>query len=378
MRGLYYEPRSLWSIANVQSSNASVRRVELPRLHFYNGERHPITIKRIALCGVNYLQCGTPTDVAGTQFNETAAVISRCRLRISSPQRFHWNTRRFILDASMAPLPTAQPPVGLTPGDAGEVANYLPSSFWGQSMLKLDNPLIVPRRGGVEWDLSAHTPFPGVGEAGEPEDAQAFATMIYQQVGGLWPGSVRQNIVPLFAYTGDLSQPNPEERWPYPPDGYGVGIPPAALASNNWWPPLSRFPVGSSANPNSFIAQESAVSGSTEITDLRCVIDQRLYDQRFVAQFGVTSRPSPLSMRTGVRIRTAGTGSQNWWWRPGAPLALVFDHITPALVMHLQNPITLPPQDQLDVEMEFPVMPGEESTAFHVGVSFNGFATIEG
>jgi hypothetical protein len=113
-------------------------------------------------------------------------------------------------------------------------------------------------------------------------------------------------------------------------------------------------------------------------TDLRCFIDQRLYDQRLCAQFGAASRPSPLALRTGTRIRTTGTGSQNYWWRPGAPLALVFDHITPALVMRLSDPITLPPQDQLDVEMEFPGVPGSADTNFHVGVSFNGFATIEG
>ncbi len=374
--GLYYEPRSLWSIANVEAS-ANTQRVELPRKHFYNGERHPITITRVALCGVNYLLTGAPVDVGGVAFDETSDIISRCRLKISSPQRFHWNSRKFVLDAAMAPQPTAQPPVGPTPGFVGEIASYLPSSLWGLSMLKLDYPLIVPRRGGVEWDLSAHTPFPGVGEGGDPEDAQAFAWMLYQQQGGLFAGSARQHLAPLFAFTGNITEANPEERWPYPPDGYGVGTP--TFPSNNWWPPLSRFPAGGSVgNPHSFIAQEDSRDGSSMITDLRVTIDQRLYDQRLAEQFGATARPSPLSLRTGTRIRTTGTGSQNYWWRPGAPLALVFDHITPALVWKLPEPITLPPQDQLDIEMEFPSVPDGEATTFHVGIAFNGFATIEG
>jgi hypothetical protein len=377
MAGLYYEPRSLWSIANVDAHAAPVQ-LELPRRHFYNGERHPITLKRIALCAVNYLLQGTPTDVSGVGYNETSAVLNRARLKISSPQQFHWNDRKFIDCASMAPKPTAQPPNDLIAGDAGEVATYLPSSMWGQSMLRLDNPLIVPKQGSLEWDLSAHTPFPGVGVSGVAEDALATAWMLYQQQGGLWPGSARQCLRNLFPFTGNITEFNPEERWPYPPDGYGVGTPVVIPTSDSWWPPLSRFPSGSSSNPNSFIGQNDARDGSSMITDLRVAIDQRLYDQRLVAQFGASARPSPLALRTGTRIRTIGTGSQTYWWRPGAPLALVFDAITPALVMDLPEPITLPPDGQLSVELEMDAVPTDETPVYHIGVSFNGFATIEG
>lgn len=376
--GLLYEPRSLWSIANVAGSGIA-QRLELQRTHFYNGERWPITLKRIALCGVNYLLQGAPLDLMPIGFNETSAVISRTRVKISSPGRYHFTSKRtFVLDAAMAPKSTAQPPTQLTPGDPGEVATYLPSSLWGQCMLKPDYPLYIPRRGAIEWALSAHTPFPAeqLPPNDIPQDVTATAWMLYQQEGGLFSGSARSQQVTLFPFVGDLSQPNPQERWPYPADGYGAGVPPAGTpTSADWWSPQSRFPAG---GPRGFTSQEDVRDGSSKIIGLRTFIDQRLYDQRLVAQFTNVVRPSPLSLRTGCRIRTQGIGSQTWWWRPGAPLALVFDHVTPALVMDLPEPFTLPPQGQLDVEMEIPAISQDYTSTFHVGISFNGFATIEG
>jgi len=372
MEGLLYEPRSLWSIANVPAtSNPQV--VRLNRQHFYNGSKWPIELRRVALIGVNYL-FGSSIPTVGSLADETAAVINRCRLRIASPQNYFFNSRRTILDAAMAPLPTAQPPQGLTPGDAGEVANYLPSSRWGQCMLKFDNVVRLPRTGSIEWWLSAHTPYPEITEAGAPEDAAVRAWMLYQEKGGMFAGSARFARVPLLPYTGNLTQLNPQDRWPYQPDGYGVGVP-GSPATNDWWPGVSSFPTG---GPRGFTKQESTRSGSTELTDMRVFIDQLLYDQRLYEN--LANRPAPLSMRTGTRVRTGNSGSKEWWWRPGAPLALVFDHITPALVMQLADPITLAPQDSLEIEMEFPpnVPDQEENTTFHVGISFNGFTTIEG
>ncbi len=369
---LLYEPRSLWSIANVVAADHP-QFVRLPRTHFYNGSRWPITLNRIALAGINYF-FGSAISAQGSIADCTAAIINRTKIRISSPQQFYWNSRAMLLDAAHAPLPTAQPPQGLTPGDAGEVTNYLPSSLWGQCMLKFDNPLILPQRGSCEWWLSAHTPFPAMTDTGAVENAAVRAWMLYQEKGGMFAGSARFAEVPLLPFTGNDTQRDPQERWPYPPDDYGAGVPSGIASTSNWWPGESSFPSG---GPRSFTKQESTRQGSTELTDMRVFIDQRLYDQRLYDN--LNNRPSPLSLRTGTRIRTVNTGSNTWWWRPGAPLALVFDHITPALVMKLAEPITLAPQDQLDVEMEFPAaIPDQVDNSYHVGISFNGFATIEG
>ena len=99
--------------------------------------------------------------------------------------------------------------------------------------------------------------------------------------------------------------------------------------------------------------------------------------------FGMT-RSVAASTMVPSRIRTTDGGSGRYWWRPGAPIALVLDHITPAFVYELPVPITVGPGDALDVELEVPLSTTfpDDGTAttptFNLGVSFNGYAAIEG
>lgn len=363
--GLLYEPRSFWSIANV-AGQAFDQTVRLDRRHFYNGGRYPIEIRRIAIAGINYVLTGPPIVNGAVGWDEAASVINRVQVSIAAPQRFYFSTRRAPLAAGMAPKATAQPPIAAPA-----------SSLWGQCALKFDKPLVIPRTGSVELDLSAHTPWTWP-DAQTPvvENQATEATILWQEVGGLFSGSGRSLTVPLFTYTGNTTVADPPEKWPYPPDGYGVAAGPGN-PSPNWWPPRSSFPAG---GPRGFSRFESTRSGSTELSELRMHIEQQDYDAALAAAFGDT-RPCPLSLRTGCRVRTVSGGSREYWWRPGAPLALVLDTITPALVYELAEPITMPPGEQLDLEVQVPgttVGQGEDQPTFHIGVSLNGFAAIEG
>lgn len=376
--GLIYEPRSFWSIARVASSGEE-QQVRLDKRHFFNGSRWPIQIRRMALMAVNYVLADDPVTVSPTVLEATSQIVQKTRVSVGVPQRYHLNTKRSILDVVGA-QPTGQPPT--LPVDLGSGDFFTPSSLYGVSMLKLDQPMIIPRTGTFEWGLSAHTPWHGVNK-GVDEDALTRAWLLYQETGGLFGGSARARPVELAAFTGN-NVPT-IEGWPYGPDDFGVGIPAApALASANWWPPQSFFPAAGGApdangqRNTSFGAQESTRAGSTEITDLRCFIDQLDYDEGMDNDGGfVDLRPSQLAMRTGCRIRSVNSGSKTWWWRPGAPLGLVFDYLTPANVYHLPEEITLGPGEQLDVEMVFPPHI-DDPTNFQIGIAFNGYAAIQG
>jgi hypothetical protein len=78
-------------------------------------------------------------------------------------------------------------------------------------------------------------------------------------------------------------------------------------------------------------------------------------------------------------MRNGGTGA--YWWREGAPLALVCPTITPAQVYDLPEPITLGPGERLDVEVSSPgpTPMGEESidSIYQIGVGLCGYASIE-
>jgi len=345
--GLLYEPRSLWSIANVRVAEdaAGPTRVRLPKRHFFNGERYPIELRRLALCAVNYLV-----------MDDTINFFQHAELAISVPQRYHLNTKRFLPVAGLTARPTWQPSTPFAP---------LSSNLWGQSMLNFDNPLYIAKNASIEWSLSAITPAAGMFEA-MPEGVPA--KMLYQEEGGLWPGSVRSHEVtlpPIGSVPIAGFQFDPLEKWPYPPFGAVA----ATAGANTFWDPRAYF------SGNRFLQQEHTRDGSTKLTDMRVAIDQRAYDDLAVFA-GV--QPSPLHFRTGTRVRMGNGGTKAWWWRPGAPLALVFDRITPACVYELKEPVTLGPGEQLDIEMQFPSITGQDPAEYHVGVSFNGFAVIEG
>lgn len=393
MEGLLYEPRSFWSIGNFSLDGALFpQRIRLPREHFFNGERYPIQIRRLALASINYGFFAEP-PVAGfidnpTGYHETSANLSAVRVGISVPQRYHLSTKSYLLSAAVAPRPrwTPRPRTQAAP-----VAGSRFSSLWGQSMLQLDHPIYLPQQASIEWDLSAHIPFASA-VAAESTAVAPHAIPLYQESGGnTWPGSARSappktnpaafrsgfdlQFMSAVAITGIGA--NPDERWPFPPDASFDAASAPAGGSAGFWPPEQRFTA------KQFDQQESTRSGSTCITDLRCHIDQRAYDSAMQAAFGPTPfQPTPMSLRTGTRIRLANGGTKAWWWRPGAPLALVFDHITPANVYELPEPITLGPEEHLEVEVLFPpAFPGDpplEPTAYHLGLSLNGYAAIEG
>lgn len=371
MDGLIYEPRSFWSIATGSLAGSS-RLVELDRNHFMNGERWPVTIDRIAVGGINYL---FRESIAAAPMS-AATVINKVGIRFSVPQRYHLNVGRAIRIGSLPAMSTGQ---HATPVDLNYGPGHTASSTYGQCHLTFKKPLLIPKNAQIEWDLSAHTP--GARE-GFDENIATFCEMAYVELGGLTGSSMRARTVQLAAYTGNTVPTI--EGWPYPPDSAagGTAIAPALL-STNWWPPTSRFPAGGGApdwlaqRNTTFSAQEATRSGSTELVGMRTTIDQVILDIQNAVD-GTPQPCSPLSMRMGCRVRTTNGGSSgHWWWRPGAPLALVFDTITPANVIRLQEPITLGPGEQLNVELEIPAGEVEEDQTYSIGVAFNGYATIE-
>ena len=348
--GLLYEPRSLWSIANilVPANAPGPVRTRLPRTHFFNGERWPIQINRVALGAINYPFA-----------NDSWDRLLRARVAVSVPQRYHVGNRSFLVTAGLCPRPTWGPSAQNAGG--GPTA----SSLWSQAMLNFDKPLYMPKDGTIEWSLSSVTP------VGDTAINPVPAWMIYQEAGGLWPGSARSLRVelPFWAPAAMAGmQFDSIEKWPYfapiPGDGGDARV---------FWDPRGMF------SASAFQRQEHTRDGSTKLTDMRVMIDERAYDNLEVFTLGGL-RPTPLQMRIGTRVKTRAGGSGTDWWRPGAPLGLVFDKITPAAVYWLKEPITLRPGEQLDVEMllsPIPVEP-EEDSEYHIGISFNGFAAIEG
>jgi hypothetical protein len=156
---------------------------------------------------------------------------------------------------------------------------------------------------------------------------------------------------------------------------------PVAINQPQAWPPLSKF------NTQDFDQQAGTRQGSGRITGLGVHINQTLYDDDLQnAGAPIAGNPVyPMCMNIGCRVRATNAGSGNWWWRPGAPVGLVLDTITPALVHELARPIVLQPGDSLEVSLEpvrttvIPLSPPVTVNPItFLGISFNGYASIEG
>jgi len=367
--GFLYEPRSFWDIASFELT-ADAQVVRFNREHFRNGERWPITVNRIALSGINYLLQTMPTAGQIFPYQTSGSVGASAQIAVTPPFRQHYGRNPVLLN-TMNPRPTSMP----------QPRTAFASSLWGQCALTFDKPLYLPQRGNIQWDISA-----GYIPAGDPDDPEVPAYMLFQEEGGLFAGSARTfdflvrglQAGAWFPSHLDPNVPVPtQERWPYVPDAYTwiYGTDPGN--STDFWDPAGGF------SGREFDRQEATRAGTTKVLGVRTMIDQIAHDEYINALPNLAPTVvEPLSTRLGARIKTEHGGSQTWWWRPGAPLALVMDTITPAAVYELPYPLTLQRGDSLEVELRLPPVTGLNGNPsrrmMNVGIALNGWAAIEG
>lgn len=373
--GIWYEPTSFWSTAYPVVADGLNTRFN--REHFRNGSRHPKTLTRVALSAVNYPfeimnvvpQGSGDPNIAGS------AVLNQAKIRIAAPFRKNYSREQINLSA-YAPRAT-----GYQTGDT-----LSDSSLMGVNYLQFDKSLLMPRKASLEFGLGGVSLKQVVGLATIPLDlgpVQANAHIFTHERGGMFSGSSRQK---SFAIQGSISTgfstPDPYTGIPFPvPPGYAtvpvpeVGDP--AIVYKQW-------PAETAISSRDYEQQESSRSGSSDVCGLGVAIDQIDYDEGvkydMLTFMGVS--PGPLykvaslasCISTRVRAKHSPTGG-DYWWRPGAPLNLVCDTITDALVYDLPQPITLSFGETLSVSIE---LPGDKAPSYQIGISFNGFTAIEG
>jgi len=378
--GLWYQPASLWSVAYVDASAAVASvRANFNRQHFRNATRHPITLNRFAINGVNF-----PVDImniatATARNVANSAMLNKAALRINAPFVKSYSREEINL-ANYSPRPTGWMS-GATQSD---------SSLFGVNYLKFDQTILLPRKSALEvslgGDIRKATNYFALGfniffggvDTAEPRTGRFF----FHESGGLFSGNSRQKELTVLNGANVVPLPDPYSGIPFGlPDGYGVPLE-AGAGPINLWPPQSQM------NARDYEQQEATRSGSTEVYGMGIFIDQIDWDDVTKAAFLAlqATPPGPLykiAMTTamvGCRARAKhAPGPNDWWWRPGAPTCLVLDTITEALVYDLPEAITLGPGDTLDVSLKLPAAAAASAaTKYQVGISFNGFTAIEG
>jgi len=372
---LLYEPRAFWSVARVDTASAQPRppfTVRLPANDFLNGEKYPVTLTKVLVAPINYTfsrySDPNPTLTAANFRNCGVAAVEFPRVVVSAPQRQYY-LRNPGHPQVTTPRPSDTPN---NPGAAFGTPDYA-SSLWGLTRWQFDKPMIIPRLGDLEFDLSTFTLPPGL--AGPPVDPRA--TLHFEEVGGnLFGGNARQSQqINLKSYNNTLGGTPP-----FPPDGFGPSAYLQSILAT--WPSDQRF------SAKRYAAENPSSDGSIPVTAFSVMIDQIVYDFGInEGGPGVLPNPgsvvTPLSLRVAARARMRNGGTGSWWWRQGAPLALVCPTITPAQVYDLPEPITLGPGDRLDLEVTAPgpvAIPEQEqvtNSVYQLGVSLCGYASIE-
>jgi hypothetical protein len=377
MSEVIYEPRSLWSIqrvvtvpptAQAETHSSDLIRAQFVRNHLKNPSRYPITITRIAVAPINYTfrQISIDNDIRGiwnAMSNLQIAFINvgapQRQLYMGKPSGDGMRLSSLLADARAEPIIL-------------DATTVFPSGLFGICYLEFDKPLTMPKLGTMEFQPSNYT-IPTI-PASLPSSASRVS-MLWHEQGGSFAGAGRQKQnVPL---AGCNTQPvfNPDNPIPYAPDAWGFNIAGPGPASEPW-PPRANF------SARDISRQNLGLQGSNVFKGFSIHIDQIDIDASY--QNGITNgfRVSPLSTRMGCRMRTVDGGSNENWWTPGAPICLVLDTITPATVYPLPKPIVLEPGDTLDAALYIPPHVAVSSPplqpVFNIGISFNGYATIEG
>lgn len=369
MEGLLYEPRAFWSVARIDSSASTTRpprRVRFDRQHFMNGERFPVTLTKLCVAPINYTfdryEDADPLSAANLR-NCSVAALEFSDLQISAPQRQY-----YIRNPGDALMFT--PEANYTPAAAGENGSpSFASSLWGVSRWTFDKPMVVPKLGDLELELGSYTQDGTlVGLAGS-----VAGTVQFEEVGsGLFGAQSR----PTRQFLVRAYEPAPGAyTFPFGPDGFG---PPTQGTTNAVWP------QGQGLSARRYGAENPTSMGSIPVTGFAVALDQIAYDLGTATGHVpalVAGTVAPLALKIPVRARMRNGGTGAYWWRQGAPLALVTPTITPAQVYSLREPITLGPGDRLEIELTVPppVLVGEDlvGSIYQLGVSLTGYAAIE-
>lgn len=400
--GILYEPRAVWSIETIETEIQPNGRIIFPRNDFQNPGKYPIVLTKVLLAPVNYIYeeatNGVDPPTAANEYHiDGISALSTAQILINAPQRQNYS-RTVIPLTSWPALPRWGPTSRGVDDGTGTEVNYR-SSLWGVTRWDFEHPMIIPKLGTLEIQLSSFNYALGNPQASDLREVN-FAIGVNEGPpagssgpgrNAAFPGNMRVHPRSILRYLEEKSPLRTSGQ-----GGLGAGaqsqqrqvfffIPEAVggpLTTLNQWPPDQQL------SAREYDAQNVTEQGSTPVNGFAVHIDQIDYDDDTVNTFGpLTASPSdqpisPLAMRVATRARMRNGGSGEWWWRPGAPLALVQPTITPALVYQLPTPITLAPGDTLDVELQVqrPITIGINTIAqkYNLGLSLCGYAAIEG
>lgn len=408
-KNLLNEPRAFWDIISAiattglrandgsttvwtRTLNGNGQNFALPRQNFTNGSRYPIDLTKMSICPLGYLlrrwNGGISANPDNHEVLNDMSWLSRATVSVTAPKRSRLNN--FVFSPGSVPTdPTSD-------GGMGPISSApYGSSLMGISRWDFERPFRLVRNGIVQFgmlpvrrsieNVETEPPMPDVGMAFWESHIGASRMLgnsrnktLSQADAALSPGVYPRGPAAVNADYWDLME-----------------SPAGTVSSIPSWSPNMSFDGGFGSSGGGFNGRRSfrkqdtsRGSESTFLTGYSVMLRQIYWDEVLAQEPEIAnSFMASLSTRVGTRCRVQDGGTNEWWWRPGAPLALVSPTITPSVVVTLPKTITLGPGESLEVEVNLPppvffanASPAPEtiSPVYQLGISFTGFATVEG
>lgn len=374
----FYEPRALWSVARVgntvdpKSQTQPAGYVKLEKNHFQNPGKYPIRITHAIVSPVGYFCRDTVATTAG-MVDSCMAGIGRMKMRISFP-RSTWIERLDTDVMSFANVPTAEP-------SFEDDATYdRVSGLFGVSRWTFEPSMIIPSRSILGLELSAIQAYAGVTDP-------VTASMAFYERGGrmLGHGRVRapEDIDPSPSSFVLTPSPVawPQSHVPVIGDFFALNFGVAGSGPGAAFPPQGFFPR---AEYNRQLANRGLPY--TEVTGFAVALDQMNIDDAAIAAYPNAGRLAPISQRIITKAKNATAGTQQPWWRDGAPLSLVTPTQNNAGWVHKwDQPFELGPGEFCEISLQAPPprtmtfdeLPVTINPVYNVGVSLVGYAVVE-
>lgn len=369
-----YEPRVLWTMQSVASSLTAVTSVTANKDHFRNGGRWPIRLTHLLVSPVGYslreFEGQTPTTLA--TFQCAGSIISLIDFIISSPFSLHWmhfNMRMLadLCEPTMNPAPSSSS----TTLNGQDSNNFrFVSDLFGVTRWGFEIPYDIPQKGAIQFDLS-HAPLTN----GIASSKTVLSEILFDEECDAFNGHGRHRPRTAMPYAATVSGDPvyPAGPMPTPVDAFGS----SNGTSGTFWNTAGHF------QSQDFRAQNAnRGKPKTGVRGFNVHIDQITFDDTVQGGAKAGFPLTPMSQRMSCRARSVGCGTGEWWWREGAPLALVCPTITPAMVCRLPDPIWLGPGEDLKVEMTVPkgvtINQHELAPTYNFGMSFAGYAVVDG
>lgn len=369
-----HEPRALWTVQKVRAPvGASSRldgRVKVNKDHLRNVGRHPITLTHLLVCAIGYTfrEYGASDTTALPGSHNSMNVANLIDVAIAAPFSRHL-ARKDMRVTGLPSKPSGEPSYRY-------VKDYA-SGLWGLNRWDFDRPLVLPRRTSIQFDTGPFT-LPDIGWSAGERVPDVYTSVAFEETHtGMFAGNTRyrqrasQDPAVLGRFTSDLLYS--DAFGVMKATSYGTDIAP------NEWPSEGLFPY------KSWVSQEANRGAPfNRFTGFSVAVDQITYDET-IQEFDATYQDqpiAPLSTRLITRARVSSGGSGEWWWRPGAPLALVAPTVGPAQTYRLPDPIVLGPGEALEAEVQVPIAHGDDDKplrpTYTLGLSLTGYASIEG